>query len=205
MNALEKRCVEISYARKLSHLGSVLGAVRPIYDIYLDRQAREPFVLGNSHAALALWVVLEHFGLCDAYQMSERYGTHAQRDMVHGVWVSGGSLGQPETVALGMALADRDRRVFLMTSDGACGEGVIWEVLRLAADFQLDNLKVSVICNGFGAYQTINLKELIKRLNLFFTCSDVMVDQSRWPVWLRGLAGHYLVLDESRYHELVDE
>lgn len=110
LTELEKRCVEISYQHKLTHVSSVLNTVEVIAKIYRDRAENDPFVLGNSHASLALFVVLEKQGICDAVEMMLKHGTHASRDMEYGVWVSGGSLGQAETVAVGLAIADPKHR-----------------------------------------------------------------------------------------------
>lgn len=203
MNALERRCIEISYRRKLSHLSSVLNAVNVIDEIYTVRYANEPFVLGCSQAALGLWVVLEKHRLCNADEMVERYGTHAERDMAHGVFVSGGSLGQAETVAAGMALADRSRRVFLLTSDGACAEGSVWEALRLARDLALKNLVVTVICNGYSAYQAVDSKDLIHQLDAVFPCHISYGSQQRYPGYLQGISAHYHVLSDDEVKELL--
>lgn len=204
MNDLEKRCIDISLRRRLSHLSSVLNCVNPIRDIYSRKRAEDVFVLGNSHAALALWVVLENRGLCDAEQMSERYGTHAERDTEHGVWVSGGSLGQPETVAVGMALADSSRTVYLLTSDGACSEGAFWESIGIARRLGARNLELTVVLNGWGAYGPIDGNDLMARVWTFFpTAKAVWVDEMRYPPWMRGTHGHYVVLTEKQAAELA--
>ncbi len=197
MTTLEKRCIELSYKNGLSHLSSVLNAVEVIADIYERRFDDEPFVLGQSHAALALFVVLESKGLCDAQDMINRHGTHAARDMEHGVWVSGGSLGQAETVAVGLAMADPNRKVWLVTSDGACMEGSVYEAFRTAERY-CTNLEVRIILNHRGAYGWINEWELPGEPSHF-----VRPDELRFPEWLQGTKGHYLKLNQEQYEELM--
>jgi transketolase N-terminal domain/subunit len=199
MNALEKRIIDISYRHKLTHLSSCLNTVNHVADIYDLKQPEEPFVLGNSHASLALFVVLEKHHLCDAEEMVDRHGTHANRDMLHGVWVSGGSLGQAETVAVGLALADLKQRVWLVTSDGACMEGAVWEAFRIA-DSKCTNLAATIIFNGFGAYGRIPKRHMFPE---YPWVSVSEVDQNKYPHWLQGLPGHYLTLNEEQYQELM--
>lgn len=196
LTVLEKRCVELSYKHKLTHVSSVLNSVELIARIYGLRNERDPFVLGNSHAALALYVVLESRGKCDAEDMIKKHGTHASRDMEHGIWVSGGSLGQPETIAVGLALADPMRDVWVVTSDGACAEGSVWETMRFANRY-LTNLKVYVVFNGYGAYGIIYEIDLPTGVRIH------PVNTENWPVWLRGLSGHYITLNTVQYDELM--
>jgi len=203
LNKLERRAIEISYKQKRSHLSSVLTTLPTIDKIYDIKKKDEPFVLGNSHAALALWVVLEKHGLCDAEEMAEKYGTHAERDMEHGVWVSGGSLGQAETVAVGLALADRKTNVYLVTSDGACAEGSVWEALRIAAEQRLENLRITVIANGLSALGTVDTQYLQHRLQSFFPTMVVAPNLFHLPEFIQGVAGHYVVLDEQMFKEIT--
>jgi len=199
MNALEKRIVQLSFDHQLSHISSCLNCVNLLDFIYEQRKQGDPVVLDNSHAALALYVVLEKHGLCDAGEMVERHGTHAGRDPANGIWVSGGSLGQPSTVAVGLALADKNRKVWMVTSDGSCMEGATMEALRIGDKCCRANLETFVVFNGFGAYGQIHDHELPR----FSNVRTYYVDQKRYPEWLRGLDGHYLKLSKSQYEELM--
>lgn len=204
MNRLEKRVIDLSYKNKLSHIGSCLCAINFIDHTYNTKEKDDLVVLGNAHAGVALYVVLEKNGLCDAQEMIDKHGTHSTRDPEHGVEVSGGSLGQVETVAVGLALSDRERDVYLITSDGACAEGSVWEALRIASEHKLENLKVAVIANGYGAYGKIDTEELDIRLQLFFPTLVVKTNLYQYPEWLQGLKGHYAVMDEKMYKEITE-
>lgn len=195
MTPLEKRCVEITYGHKLTHLSSVLNTVGLLERIYKSRGPNEPVVLGNGHAALAHYVVLESCGLCDAEEMLTRHGIHSNRDMEHGVWVTNGSLGQAETIAVGLAMADLKRKVWLITSDGACMEGAVYEAMRIANRL-CPNLIGYVIFNGTGAYGYIKEEELPPNLL-------VMKRGQQLPLWLQGMKGHYLTLTPEQYGELM--
>lgn len=198
MNTL-KRLIDIAYNKKLTHLSSSITSLPIIEKIYQIKNDDDIFVLGNSHAALALWVVLESKGICNAEEMVDKYGTHAFRDLKHGVHVSGGSLGQPETIAVGMALADRNKDVYLVTSDGACAEGSIWESLRIAHDLKLTNLKVVVIANGQSATGEVDVDYLESRLKSFFNVVVHRTNMEKFPESLRGIKGHYNCLSLEDY------
>lgn len=208
MNTLEARCAELSYRHGLTHVSSVLNTVNILDLIYRARKPDDPVVLGNSHAALALYVVLDSFGLCDVNEMIHKHGTHASRDMANGIWVSGGSLGQAETIAVGMAIADRSKTVYLVTSDGACAEGSVWEAFRLAARLRLTNLNVTVIANGFGGNGEISIGELHTQLlsiNLPYleVVNTNIRFESQLPEWLQGLKGHYVGITHANHIEVI--
>ena len=203
LNELERRVVDLTYENKATHLSSSLEAVNVIASIYSVMTDSEVFVLGNAHAAMALYAVLEKRGLGVAQQLYEKHGTHQARDVEHGIWVTGGSLGQAETLAVGIALADRQRNVYLLTSDGACAEGSVWEALRIARDQQLENLRITVLANGHGALGPIDADDLEARLNAFYPTMVIRSNVFNFPEWMQGLAGHYVVMNKEQYEEIT--
>lgn len=199
MNDLETRIIELSYVHKLTHISSCLNCINLIDWIYRERKPEEPFVLGNGHAGLALYVVLEKYGFCDAEEMIKKHGVHPSRDMPNGIYVSSGSLGQAETVAVGLALAYKSRKVWLVTSDGACAEGSVHEALRVGDKYCRANLETFIVANGYGAYGKIYEHELPQFPNVRIH----NVDTRHYPDWLRGLNGHYLQLSKEQHDELM--
>jgi len=107
------------------------------------------------------------------------------------------------SVAIGMALADRNKNVYVTISDGECAEGSIWESLRIARDFELRNLKITCIANGFSALGKIDLDYLKNRLKAFYTVDMVRINMSRFPDWLQGLEGHYHVITKEEYEKII--
>lgn len=203
MKKLEKRIIDLSYKHKLSHLGSCLNTVNFLEHTYNTKEKDAVVVLGNAHAGLAQYVVLESLGKCDAEEMLKKHGIHTTRDPEHGIEVSGGSLGQAESVAVGLALADKTRNVYLITSDGACAEGNVWEALRVAGELRIENLRVAVIANGYGAYGEINVDDLDSRLQFFYPALVVRTNLFQFPDWLQGVDGHYVVMDKEKYEEIL--
>jgi transketolase len=167
MNQLEQRIMDISRRHRLSHLGSCFTALPIIAGIYEKMQPTDRFVLSNGHAALALYVVLEHHGKADAEELVTRHGIHPERDIDCGIFVSTGSLGMGLPIAVGMAYANRGADVYCLISDGECAEGSIWEALQFIDDHQLINLKVHVNMNGVAAYKAVNIPSLTRRLTTF--------------------------------------
>jgi len=164
--ALRRRILEISHLAHYSHLGSCLSSVDLIDSVYEQKLKKEIFILSNGHAGVALYAVLEKYGLITD-ETIRKLNVHPDRNLKLGIYVSTGSLGQGLPIALGMAAADRYDNVYCMISDGECAEGSIWESFRIADDLGLENLKIIVNANGWGAYDPIRLVDLAKRIKAF--------------------------------------
>ena len=139
MTNLQKEVLRLSYKHNLSHIGSCLNAVDYIDYIYTIKEKDDIFILSNGHAGLALYVVLEKNGIAKAEDLIKKHGTHPNRDINNGIYCSTGSLGQGLTVAVGIALANSGRNVYVTISDGECTEGSIWESLKIASNCDILN------------------------------------------------------------------
>ena len=202
MNSFERRVIDLSYKHKLSHIGSCITALPIIKNIYCVMEDRDVFVLSNGHAGLALYVVLESDGHGNAEELLLKHGVHPNLDLPHGISCSTGSLGHGIGMAAGMALADRTRRVYVLLSDGECAEGSVWEALRIASEQGLENLKVHVNANGYGATDAIPMGILAARLVQFFPVVVHRTNMDDWPYYLRGVQAHYHVLQKDEYDVL---
>ena len=169
---LRRRILEISHQAHTSHIGSCMSAIDLIEAVYDVKEKDERFILSNGHAGVALYVVLEKKGLFNKPSL-EKFHVHPDRNAKLGIDVSTGSLGQGLPIAVGMALADQRRKVFVMVSDGECSEGSIWEALRVAEEKRLANLYIIINANGWGAYDPISVSDLIRRLKGF--CSNLKI------------------------------
>lgn len=204
LTPLEKRIIEISYKKKLSHIGSCLTAVASIDNCYNAMKDGDKFVLSSGHAFLAWAVVLEkHKGL-DAEKLVDEHGTHPVKNVGEGILVSTGSLGQGLPIAVGMALADREHFVYVITSDGEMAEGSMWEALRIAGEQKLENLRIAVVANGFSAMGRVDTDLLDTRMQMFYPSMVVRSDLFKFPAWIQGLNGHYQVMDETMYKEILN-
>jgi len=153
MTDLTYRVLQLAYKHRLSHLGSCLGVLPILEEIYTNRQSADPVILSAGHAGLALYVALEEYCGKDAEDLLNRHGVHPAKNAADGTWCSTGSLGLGLPIACGRALADRSRNVWCVISDGECREGSVTESFQIMRDQQLTNLKVFLHWNGYGAYR----------------------------------------------------
>lgn len=203
MNELEKRIIGLSYQYKLSHIGSCLTSVNLIDSIYSVKDKNEPFILSCGHTGLALYVILEKYEGKDAEELLKKHGTHPNRDLKDGIWCSTGSLGQGLPIAVGMALANRKRNVYVLVSDGEMAEGSCWEALRIASHNRLENLRITVVANGYSALGKVDTDLLDLRMNYFYPSLVVKTNLFAFPSWLQGLEGHYKVMSKEEYEEIT--
>ncbi len=192
MTQLESRIIEISKKHGLSHNGSCLTAVGIIDEIYSIKKDDEPFILSCGHTFLALAVVLEKYYGYDAEMLALKHGTHPDRDMEHKIWCSTGSLGVGVTVACGMALSDRNKDVYVLLSDGEMFEGSCYETANVAKKYNVNNLKVYVNFNNWGAYDFIpdSFKD-----NIMFLFPNAVIKHTKVENYnLKGQSAHYVKL-----------
>ena len=196
---LKKRILEIAYKHKLSHLGSYLSAVDIIDEIYKHKNEEDIFILSSGHAALALYTILEKYEGKDAEELFLKHGGHPHRDEENGIYCSTGSLGLGITVAVGRALANKNRKVHVLISDGESAEGSVWEALRFIQENNLFNIEVYVNVNGYAAYDKVDVKYLVDRLEAFLPSINIRYTNVNQYSFLRGLNAHYHVMSEEDY------
>ena len=202
MKDLYKRLLDICYERQLHHLGSYFSALQIIDKIYSEMDKDDIFILSNGHAVVALYVILEKYYGLDAVELHEKYGDHPKRNELDKLHCSTGSLGMGVTVAVGRALANPDRDVYCLLSDGECAEGSVWEALRFAYENKVTNLKLYVNANGWSAYDTVDLDYLENRIKAFHP--DVnYVRTTVEHFGLKGLHAHYTNFSEEQYKEAL--
>ncbi len=163
---LRLRILEISHESHVSHLGSALSVVDIIAAIYKVKTPDERFVLSAGHSGVALYAVLEQYGLLQNPTL-RTLNVHPDRNPGLGIDVSSGSLGQGLPIALGIALADRSKNVWVVSTDGEMAEGSMWEALRIGSEQRAANLRLFVNANGFGAYGAIDNEHLAQRIKAF--------------------------------------
>jgi len=224
-----RRIIELSYKFGYAHIGSCLSAVDIIDAIYRVKKKEERFVLSGGHAAIALYAVLEENHIMDPSDIHDLH-IHPDRNANIGIDVSTGSLGQGLPIALGMALADRNKRVFCIITDGECAEGSIWESLRVIYENRVTNLIIVVNANGWGAYDPISLPPLERRIKGFglnmikadghdikrlLSSVKAAGNHSPWVIFaktnveqfafLKGQDAHYYVMNENDYKSALEE
>jgi len=199
---LKKRILEIAYKNKLSHLGSYLSSLEIIEEIYKKKNPEDIFILSSGHAALALYVVLEKYEGKNAEELFKKHGGHPHRDEENGLYCSTGSLGLGITVAVGRALANPKRKVYVLISDGESAEGSIWESLRFIYEQNIKNIEVYCNINGYAAYDKIDIEYLSKRLVSFLPNINLRYTSVNQYPFLKGINAHYHIMSEEDYKSI---
>src|SRR5579872_4327996 len=173
------------------YIGQALGAADLLAVAYFhamkylpddpEWEARDRFYLSNGHYAIALYAALFEAGILPADEL-ETYGSDDSRlpmsgmaSYTPGMEMSGGSLGQGLTIAVGRCLGLKrkgsDARVYTLFSDGELDEGAIWEGLMSAAHWKLDNLIAMVDVNNQQAdgpsSKIMAFEPLVEKLEAF--------------------------------------
>ena len=160
--------IESTHAAKCGHPGGSLSATEMFTYLYFKEMNVDPadprkadrdrFVLSKGHTAPGLYSTLAQRGffpvedLKTLRKIDSYLQGHPNMNMVPGVDMSTGSLGQGVSTAVGMALGAKhtgnDCRVYTLLGDGEIQEGQCWEAFMMAAHYDLDNLVVIVDNNG---------------------------------------------------------
>jgi transketolase len=200
---LRKRILEIAYKNKLSHLGSYFSSLEIIEEIYKKKNSEDIFILSSGHAALALYVVLEAYEGKNAEELFKKHGGHPHRDEENGLYCSTGSLGMGITVAVGRALANSKRKVYVLISDGESAEGSVWESLRFIYEQNIRNIEVYVNINGYAAYDKVDTEYLSKRLLSFLPNINLRYTSVNQYSFLKGINAHYHIMSEKEYQSTL--
>jgi transketolase len=205
MQAIEKRIIDITYQEKLSHLSSCLSAWPIIHEIYNNKLDDEVFILSNGHAGLALYCELEaRYGI-DPVELLHKHGIHPGKDLSNHLWCSTGSLGSGLPIAVGHALANRNKTVWCLISDGEAAEGSVWESLRFIHTEKIRNIQVYVNINGMSAYDYLDTDYLIKRLKSFLPQIHIRISSPTKFSFAEGLLTHYYILKPEDYQKLCEK
>ena len=160
--------IDAVYGAKAGHPGGSLSAADVYTYLYFKEMNIDPknpkwadrdrFVLSKGHTTPGLYSTLAHRGFfpvedLPTFRHIDSYlQGHPNMNLVPGVDMSTGSLGQGVSTAVGMALAAKHtgkaNRVYSLLGDGEIQEGQVWEACMAAAHYKLDNLCIVVDNNG---------------------------------------------------------
>ena len=160
--------IDSTHSAKAGHPGGSLSATEIFTYLYFKEmnidpknpkwEDRDRFVLSKGHTAPGLYSALAHRGffpvedLLTLRKIDSYLQGHPNMNLVPGIDMSTGSLGQGISTAVGMALAakhtGKNNRVYSLLGDGEIQEGQVWEACMAAAHYKLDNLCIVVDNNG---------------------------------------------------------
>ena len=164
---VRRRVIDMCRRRGQGYAGQGLALADVLAHLYFRAMRRRPdgsyldrFVLSTGHSAIGLFATLGELGLYEQEELRS-YGMAGSRieesplEGTPGFEITGGSLGQGLSQAVGMALGERLRgsgaRVYCLLSDGELQEGQVWEAAMSASHFGLGNLVVLIDNNRMQA------------------------------------------------------
>jgi len=138
------------------HPGGSLSIVEILTALYFGKvlEKQDKLILSKAHCCPALYAVFAELGLIPKEELltlrkfGSRLQGHLDRLKLPLLETSGGSLGQGLSIGIGMALADKSRRVYVLMSDGEQQEGSTLEAMMFASHYKLDNLTAIIDING---------------------------------------------------------
>ena len=147
---IRRDIINASYEAKACHIGSALSCVEIIAVLHSEiLKEGDFFVFSKASGVAAYYSILAEkygFNLADKLRNYPLPSTE-----VPGIIHSMGSMGHGLPIAVGLAYANRNKRVYCLMSDGEIAEGTTWESLLFAAHHKLDNLMVIVDRNFIQA------------------------------------------------------
>ncbi|MBI1866410.1 MAG: transketolase [Candidatus Staskawiczbacteria bacterium] len=188
---IRKKILNMKLMSQSSHIGSDFSCVDILTVLYFKilklniknskEENRDRFILSKGHAASALYATLARRGffsedILKTYcQNGSALAGHTIKDCVPGVEVSTGSLGHGLPIGIGMALSakkdKKNRRIFVLISDGECDEGSNWEAALFAGHHKLENLVAIIDYNKIQSFgmtnKVLNLEPLKQKWESF--------------------------------------
>lgn len=172
--AVKQLIIEISYKGKTGHIGSALSIsdiVSVLYSLVLrissqtvTHPKRDRFILSKGHAAAALYAALYKKRMMSRKQLfsfADDTGGLCEHPEIKtpGIEMTTGSLGNGLGFASGIAFGllqtygiEKSPHVYVLISDGECGEGSVWEAALFASRMHLANLTVIVDYNTWQCF-----------------------------------------------------
>ena len=161
-----KEILEMIAEAGSGHPGGSLSAVEILISLYYYKMNHRPenpkwpvrdrFIMSKGHASPVVYVTLANCGYFPKEELMtfRKLGSRLQGHVhigVPGVELSTGSLGQGLSVANGIALGAKirkvDFRIYCLLGDGEIQEGQVWEAAMTASQHKLDNICAILDCN----------------------------------------------------------
>lgn len=213
-NENRKRIIELVYHAQAGHPGgalSIIDILTAIYELDVDfkSEIRSKVVLSKGHAVPALYAILNSKGIIKDEEMTtfrkinSRLQGHPFTGTIPEVDATTGLLGQGLSIAVGMAIAKRNKGdnhyVYAIVGDGEMQEGQIWESLLQAAHYKLNNLILVVDYNKLSSYgdvnESMNLEPLVDKIKAF-NFHTIEIDGNNMEQVVNALNEAYKIKDK---------
>jgi transketolase len=179
--------LNLIYRAKKGHIGGCFSCSDILAAIYFSGlfslspiKHSDRFLMSKGHCAAALYAVLYMQGYFDkdilgSYgQNNTLLGAHPDARLA-GVDITSGSLGMGLGIGAGFAFANsldgQNNYTIVLTGDGECYEGTIWEAAMFGAHHQLNNLiwiiDRNMLCVLDRTEDCNKLEPLVEKINAF--------------------------------------
>ena len=151
---------------KQGHPGSIFSMMDIVVALYhggfvnydsKEKSFLDRVLISKGHATAALYPIIRDFGILPKKEWDNWGHTNSllrvfTNTSIPGIDVTSGSLGHCVGVGAGMAISfkrtEKNKRVFVIISEGELYEGSIWEALLFAKHHKLDNLTIIIDINS---------------------------------------------------------
>ncbi len=201
------RIIEISKRLGMSHISSNVSCLPILEHIHAKKKPGDIVILDNAHAHLAHLIVkqtdqVKNGNFTSAIftdkdmdldskieEIVEAHGIHCDRKA--GCDASGGSLGHGIGIAIGYAMADPKRDVYVTVSDGSMQEGSNWEALRIADQLGLQNLHIHCNFNNYTALEEVDGRGIYEKMRHHAPWIHIVYWKTDNGEGFDGVEGHY--------------
>jgi len=179
------------------HPGSTFSMIEIVTSLFhggFYRKGYDRVIVSKGHATVALYPILVELGILNSTEWANwGNGDSCLRvfgnNSIPGIDVTSGSLGHGVGVGFGMAYSafkeKKDRRVFVVISEGELYEGSTWESLLLASHHKLTNLSIVIDINSLiilgKTDDCVSLDPIKKKMESFdfdvYECDGHSVDE----------------------------
>ena len=214
-NDIRKTIVEMLIEAKSGHTAGPLDMADIFTALYFhllkhnpqkpDWTERDRLVLSNGHICPVLYATMAHAGYFPVAEtltlrkFKSRLQGHPHRDFLPSLETSSGPLGSGLSQAVGMALADKTKFIYCLTSDGELDCGNTWEAVMLAGKNKLNNLIVIVDRNKIqidGFTEDIMPLEPLRQKWEAFNFNIIEIDGHNFEQIIVGVESAKTVLDK---------
>jgi transketolase len=207
-NLIRKDILTMIHAAQSGHPGGSLSATDIVAALYFHFMRIDPdwpewpdrdrFILSKGHACPVLYAALAERGffpveeLLTLRKINGRLQGHPIMGKPPGVDMTTGSLGTGLSIGLGITLglrlAGKEARVYVMLGDGELNEGLVWEAALASAKYKLNHLIAIVDYNN---------------LQLDGTCDVVMPIEPLEDKW-KAFGWQVRVIDGHDMHQIIE-
>ena len=202
---LRRDILQTSFDVGACHIGSALSCLEILVDLFYNKLKEDDiFLFSKASGVAALYVILADKGYFPKEKLAEYLKNYplASKE-VPGIIHSVGSLGHGLPVAVGMAYANRSRKVYVLVGDAELQEGTTYESVLFASQHRLDNLYVIVDGNELQACGKISDILDLTGSKVFL---DVEFHNFRWVKTIKGKGISFMENDYTwHYKNLTSE